>query len=315
LKSQRIPRATAAGLALAVLWLVPGARLLRAQIAPSGSGSPASALAEALQAACRQDADAFANLLTADNAAAFRNVPPPQRLALLKRFVLLEDPGKPLLSSDAQGHTVMRCEAAGVTSEVRFGTAQVHDNLAFIPVEVPQAGEGAQTGRFGLVREDGQWKLLSLGLLLLDVPALQREWAQVDLEGRESQAVQSLRKIADALERYREAYGRLPEALDQLGPAAAEGNSPEKAGFLNASLATGEDGGYRFRYSISPVSGDAPDDDRDKLAKFQLAATPIEYGKDGQKSFYLDSAGALHGADKHGTVATVTDPTIRDPQP
>lgn len=308
-------RTAAASFLIALLCLVPAAPLLSAQT-PS-AGDPAAALADALLAACRQDPALFATHLTAQSSAAYLALPPGQRIALLKRFVLLDDPGKPLLSTDGAGHDVMRCEAGGVLSEFRFGASEIHDNLAFILVSVPQAGEEEQSARFGLVREDGKWKLLSLGLLLLDVPSLARQWEQADLETRESQAVQSLRAIADALNTYLQAYGMLPEMLSQLSPPAADdhGKSPDKAGLLDASLAGGEDGGYRFRYNIVPKPGGAEDASENAHDGFQLAATPIEYGKDGQKSFYMDATGKLRGADKHGAVATRDDPVVAPATP
>jgi hypothetical protein len=278
---------------------------------------PAAALADALLAACRQDPAVFATHLTAQSSAAYLALPADQRVDLLKRFVLLDDPGKPLLATDENGHNVIRCEAGGVLSELRFGATEVHDNLAFIPVTVPQAGEQEQSARFGLVREDGKWKLLSLGLLLLDVPSLARDWVQQELESRESKAAQSLGKISDALNSYLQAFGSLPEMLSQLGPPSADdhGKSPEKAGLLDADLASGEYGGYRFRYNIAPQPGGADESSQTASDGFQLAATPIQYGKDGEKSFYLDATGKLRGGDKGGAVATADDPVIGATQP
>ena len=280
----------------------------------SSAGEPAAALADALLSACRQDVAQFAAHLTDRNSAAYMALPVAQRVALLKRFVLLDDPGKPLLSTDTQGHDVIRCEAGGVASELRLGEAEVQDNLAFIVVSVPQAGQiqpgqEGQTARFGLVRESGKWKLLSLGILLLDVPALAQQWEQQALEARDDQAARSLRKISEAVNSYLQAYGRLPETLTEMGPPAGEdhGKSPDRAGLLDPDLAAGEDGGFRFRYTIvaepagtleSPQSG------------YQLTATPVDYGKSGKKSFYLDSGATLRGADKRGASATLDDPVI-----
>ncbi len=301
-------------LLITLLCLAPIAPRLSAQSA--FANDPAAALADALLAACRQDATVFATHLTAQSSAAYLALPSAQRIDLLKRFVLLDDPGKPLLATDEKGHDVVRCEAGGVQSELRFGPTEVHDNLAFIPVTVPQADEEEQSARFGLIREDGKWKLLSLGLLLLDVPSLAHQWEQQELEARELKAAQSLRKISDALNSYLQAFGNLPDMLSQLGPPSAEdqGKSPDKAGLLDADLASGEDGGYRFRYNIQP-NAQANAGSQDPSDGFQLAATPIEYGKGGQRSFYLDSSGTLRGADKGGTVATADDPAINLPQP
>jgi hypothetical protein len=72
---------------------------------------------------------------------------------------------------------------------------------------------------------------------------------------------------------------------------------------VNEHLAAGSDAGYKFRYRIVPASNEAD-------ATFELAATPDDYGKTGQRSFFLDRAGKLHGADKGGTVAAPDDPLV-----
>lgn len=280
-----------------------------AQHSATLSAEPAVALAETLTAACRQDQAVFATHLTAENAKAFGELPASQRAAVLKRFVLLEDSGKPLLSSGPEGNTVLRCEAGGVISEIRFGASQVRENLAFIPVEVPQSGR-TQRVRFGLVREGGEWKLLSVGLLLVDIPAMAEQWKESDLEERETAITALLGKIAAALKSYQRAYGKLPESLEQLGPPPEGGVSPDQAGLLDAASASGESRGYRFRYTIVPATVEGDEAERNKAAGFTLAATPLQYEKEGRKSFYLDSSGTLRGADKHGAVATVNDPPL-----
>lgn len=302
-------RVGAAGLLLAVL-IGSTARITAAQRGAQAPAipEPAEALSETLTAACRQDQAAFANHLTSDNAQAYRALPEEQRVALLKRFVLLEDPGKALLSS-LNGHTVVRCEASGVVSEMRFGASQVRENLAFISVTVPE-GEDEQSVKFGLVREAGQWKVMSVGLVLLDIPALAREWSGSDLRQREQKAVAALRKIAEALKSYQTAYGKLPETLEELGPPPDGGFSPENAGLLDAESAKGVAAAYQVRYSIVPASGGEDESERNKAAGFTLAATPLEYGKNGRRSFLLDASGTLRGADKNGAVATSEDPRL-----
>lgn len=271
------------------------------------------ALQETLTAACRHDEAAFASHLTNDNAQAYHALTQDQRLALLKRLVLQEDPGKPLLST-LEGHTVVRCEAGGVTSEMRFGATELRENLAFIPVSVPEGGE-MQSVRFGLVRESSQWKLLSVGLLMLDLPALGRQWDDSELQRRERGAIAAMRKVASALKSYQAAYGNLPETLDELGPPAHDAASPEMAGLLDSDLAKGLTAGYQLRYSIVPATGDESESERNKGSGFSLAATPVVYGKDGRRSFFLDSSGALRAADKNGAVATADDPPVEPETP
>jgi hypothetical protein len=231
----------------------------------------------------------------------------------MKRFVLLEDAGRALLSTSTGGRPVIRCEAPGVSIEMRLGETRSRENLAFIPMEIPLPGEPARSITFGLVREGGNWKLLSVGLILLDISSMAQQWDHADLETREDNAIAALRKLASALETYRRAYGKLPETLESLGPPPTSGISPEAAGLVDAELSAGNKDGYAIRYRILPAGGNLPEEDANQAAKFELAATPVEYGKTSRRSFFLDSGGILHGADKQGSVATSADPRISSP--
>jgi len=292
--------------AIVVLWALSCAVNARAQ--EGRETDPAAALSAALSAACRASQAQFANYLTADNAAAFRELSVDQRTAFLERFSLSDEPGKLLISSDAQNHTVLRCVAPAGTAEFRFGDVRIRENLAFIPVNAVNS----QQTEFGLVRENGGWKLLTLGLVLLDIPQLSKQWAEADLTAREDAAIENLRGVADAIHTYRSAWGKLPESLVQLGPAPKDEISPELASLVNERLAAGNAGGYRFRYRIVPAEQEGEE-------SFELAAMPDSYGKTGRRSFLLDSSGKIHAADRHGAVATLEDtllpPSSDDSQP
>jgi len=158
-----------------------------------------------------------------------------------------------------------------------------------------------------LVREGGEWRLLSLGLLLLNIPQLSRQWAEDDLAAREESAISALRDLAAALESYRRAYGKLPESLAQLGPAPKGEISADQASLVDEHLAAGHDGAYQFRYRIVSRAGE-------DSAVFELVAIPDAYSKTGRRSFLLDTAGKLHAADKAGAVATADDPLIPSPE-
>jgi len=274
------------------------------------NANPETALSDALTAACRQDSPAFANSLTADNAAAFRALPGAQRTAMMKRFVLLEEPGRVLLSTSSNGQKIVRCESPSFTTEMRLGETRLRENLAFVPMEIPVTGEDARKITFGFVREAGNWKLLSVGLIMLDVPAMAKQWEQADLDASEDAAIADLRSVASALDTYRRAYGKFPDSLAMLGPAPPNGVSPEAAGLLDADLASGNKDGYSIRYTITPAAGGLLEEEANKAEKFALSSSPKEYGKMGRRSFYLDSTGILRGADKQGRIATPTDPRI-----
>ena len=292
--------------AAAALW-VPG---VRAQQQQQVGANPETALSDALSAACRQDSPAFANSLTADNATAFRALPRAQRTAMMKRFVLLEEPGRVLLYTSGNGQKIVRCESPSYTTEMRLGETKLRENLAYVPMEIPIAGDDPRKITFGLVREGGSWKLLSVGLILLDVPAMAKQWEQADLDASEDAAIADLRSVASALDSYRRAYGKLPDTLAVLGPAPPNGVSPEAASLLDANLANGDKDGYTIRYTISPAAGGLPEEEANKGETFSLASSPKDYGKTGRRSFFLDSSGVLRGADKQGGVATSTDTRI-----
>jgi type II secretory pathway pseudopilin PulG len=289
-------------IATALLLYAAASSMLPATARAQESGDvadPAAALADTLVAACRASEADFASHLTTANAAAFRKLPATQRTELMKRLSLSDDPGKPLLSADADKHIVLRCRAANNTVEYRFGTTRVEENLAFIPVAVVNS----QQADFGMVREGGSWRLLSLGLVLFDVPQLAKQWAAADLATQEDTAIADLRALGEAIQTYRRAFGKLPESLAELGPAPKDQISPEQAALVPADMAAGKHDGYIFRYRISP---DADGNDNN----FELAATPEAYPKPGKRSFFLDTAGKVHGDDKRGKVATVDDPLI-----
>ncbi len=293
---------TAAFLAVLLATLAMPATL-RAQ--DGKESDPAAALLSALTAACKQNDTQFAIYLTADSAAAFRSLPADQRATVQRRIANVDGPGKPLLSSSTDGHTILHCDSAGGASELRFGAARARENLAFIPVH---SGDGDPT-EFGLVRESGGWRLLSVGILLFDVPQLASRWAAQDAENHEMGVANALLDLTDAIDRYHEAYGMYPETLAQLGPAPKNEVSPDLANLITAEMASGAHEGYRYQYRvISDPDGNA--------SGYEVAATPEQYGKTGRRSFLIDSEKKLHGADKHGDIATSDDPeiTVKAPQ-
>jgi hypothetical protein len=233
---------------------------------------------------------------------------PQARVALMKRFVLLNEPGKATASANPAGRPIVHCQTPDVTTEMQIGGADLRDNVAFLPMELRNAtdttGSDARQITLGLVREDGDWKLLSLGLLLLDLPALEVEWDVAEMETTERNAIEALNKVAKAVEAYRNKYSRLPESLANLGPPLHGAANGEAAGLVDSDLANGMKNGYSIRYAILGASTlGAP-------AKYELAATPQQYGRTGRRSFFRDSNGVLHAADRRGAVGSEADPKL-----
>ena len=265
----------------------------------SSAGDVSTTLANALSAACRHDVSAFSTFLTATSAAAYRKLEPQQQVAFLTRIVQLQDNGVPLLSTSTEGRPILRCETKGLTGDFRFGVPRTDENLVYIPVQLVD-----RSVDFGLVRAASGWKLVSLGLVVLDVPQLTVMWQHEDLQAREDSAISALRSLAAAISSYQRAFERLPESLAELGPAPQDGISPSAAGLISAELATGRLEGYALRYRIVPPPNES------HPAEFELAATPSDYPKSAVRSFFIDSTGVLRAADKHGAPATVADPAL-----
>ena len=92
----------------------------------SENGEPSAALKAVLSAACSQDQTEFVRFLTARNKEAFSRMTPPARLAFMKRFVLLNEPGKPTVLANPAGRPILCCETPDVTTEMqKIGRAHV----------------------------------------------------------------------------------------------------------------------------------------------------------------------------------------------
>jgi hypothetical protein len=286
----------------------PGGSFAGAPVEAATTGGPSAALKAVLSAACSQNQTEFVRFLTARNREAFTRMTPQARVSLMKRFVLLNEPGKPTASANPAGRPILRCQTPDVTTEMQIGGAELRENIAFLPMELRDAtdttGASVRQITMGLVREDGDWKLLSLGLLLLDLPALEVEWDSAEIDSTEKNAIEVLKKVSLAVETYRNKYAHLPGSLANLGPPLHGAANGESAGLVDSDLANGMKNGYAIRYVIVGANTvGAP-------AKYELAATPLQYGRTGRRSFFRDSNGGLHAADRGGAVGSAADPKV-----
>jgi len=296
-----IKRLLRASIAVALAWAASVALPLNAvaQDTPAAPPTPTEALTNILGAACRLNEAQFSAYLSGDNPGAFRALSPEMRSKVIQRISLSDLPGKPLLVSGKAGLPALRCQGPASTVEYQIGIPRVHENLAFIPVTVIDSSDAD----FGLIHEASGWHLLSIGLVLFDIPQLAKQWTISDAAAREDAAVHDLRELAEAIKRYYRVFGAMPETLEVLGPAPKDQISAEQASLVDTAMASGKKDGYAFRYRILP---NAAGND----TAFELAATPQKYPDTGKRSFYMDSSGKVHGADNQGVVATFEDPLI-----
>jgi|SRR5215469_3315592 len=285
----------------------------RPQNLPSPSAAPApdapsAALSDLLASACAHDETQFEKFLTSRNRQSFSRLTPVARLELMKRFVLLDSAGKPSRSTNSAGRPTVRCTTPDGAAEIALGGADREDNLAILPIDIRDVSDPNGPGGdphhilMGLIRENSSWRILSVGMLFLDLPSLEVQWDQAGISGNEQAALSDLKTIVAAVETYRTTYARLPESLTKLGHGAKV--SADSAGLLDSELVAGQRNGYLFRMVIVGAS------DVGAPAQYELSATPAMYGRTGRLSFFRDSKGKIHAADHQGAVGHSLDPTV-----
>src|SRR5690349_1622427 len=133
----------------------------------AAQSGPGSALSNALAAACSQNQAEFTRFLTVRNKESFSRMTPAARVALMKRFVLLDEPGKSTISANPSGRANVRRQTAGRTVQKQVGRADLRHNRPVLPLEPQQTAGPTRPNRrqnkIGFVREESDWKLLSLG--------------------------------------------------------------------------------------------------------------------------------------------------------
>ena len=127
---------------------------------------------------------------------------------------------------------------------------------------------------------------LPKSLVMMAVAGISGEMNPPPMVQNERMAIGMMYQIAGAQNAYKEkpgggSYG----TLDQL----------VEMGLISKDML--ESSGYRFEIS---VSGD----------KFEVSAVPLEYGKTGTMSLFMDQTRVMRGGDRNGAAATVSDPQI-----
>jgi hypothetical protein len=123
-------------------------------------------------------------------------------------------------------------------------------------------------------------------LLMMVVAGISIKANESPIFTNESIAKNVLRTVAAAQATYRDTKGNgRYGSLDEL--IAAE--------LLRKDLMEK----YGYKIDLSVLSN-----------KFEVIATPVEYGKTGRRSFYMDESGILRGGDHAGGAATLSDKPI-----
>ena len=127
---------------------------------------------------------------------------------------------------------------------------------------------------------------LPKNLVLMAVAGISGEVNPPATVQKERMAIGAMYMIASAEQQYKAKGGSSYATLEQL---ISEKQVPKD--ML-------ENSGYRFELT---VTGD----------KFEISAAPVEYGKTGKMSYFIDNTFVLRGGDRNGASATASDPPIQ----
>jgi hypothetical protein len=120
-------------------------------------------------------------------------------------------------------------------------------------------------------------------LLMLMIAGISTEASESPLLANEAVAKSVLRTVASAEATYRATKGQ--GSFGSLDELISEG-------LVNKELM--QNYGYKIEVTLSSN-------------KFEVSAVPVEYGKTGKSSYFLDESSVLRSADHGGGPATISD--------
>ena len=129
--------------------------------------------------------------------------------------------------------------------------------------------------------QDGEWRIMQLGGgELRNIEDMLSE-LKPSSDHNDASAVGSLRTLNTALITYQATY---PDAgfaptIESLGGDGQP--SPQRAGLIDPTLASGMKSGYRFQYT------------RTSSSSYTITARPVEFGKTGTRNFFTDESGVI----------------------
>jgi hypothetical protein len=125
---------------------------------------------------------------------------------------------------------------------------------------------------------------LPKGFVSMLLAGLNSNESRATMMRNESTALMVLSNIQEAQSIYRNEKGRFA-TLEEL---------------VEAGLLTKEElDGFGYRFDIGAAGG-----------RYEALATPTEYKKTGQRSFYMDDTGMIRGGDHGGQPATSADKSL-----
>jgi prepilin-type N-terminal cleavage/methylation domain-containing protein len=139
--------------------------------------------------------------------------------------------------------------------------------------------------------------LIVIAIIVVLISAAAPRFSQYLMNAREVAAMGAIRTIHTAQTQYSSQFGRFAATLAELGPPTSGQEGPSAANLIQADLATGIKGGFKYVVEATPTG-------------YKVVATPVMFNRDGRRSFYSDQSMLLRenwGADP----ATLTSPAAQ----
>ena len=139
--------------------------------------------------------------------------------------------------------------------------------------------------------------LIVIAIIVVLISAAAPRFSQYLMNAREVAAMGAIRTIHTAETQYSSQFGHFAASLTELGPPTSGQEGPSAANLIQADLATGVKGGFKFVVELTSTG-------------YRVTATPTAFNNTGRRSFFSDQSMVLRenwGADP----ATVTSPAAQ----
>jgi type IV pilus assembly protein PilA len=123
--------------------------------------------------------------------------------------------------------------------------------------------------------------LIVIAIILIIITIAMPKLTNAKKFAQETAALRAIQTIHTAEVQYNSQYGRYAVSLTELGPPASGAASAASADLINNDLANGTKQGYKF--TLSGNNGG-----------YIVNANPVNYGTDGNKTFYSDQTMVIH---------------------
>jgi len=123
--------------------------------------------------------------------------------------------------------------------------------------------------------------LIVIAIILIIITIAMPKLTNAKKFAQETAALRAIQTIHTAEVQYNSQYGRYATSLTELGPPASGAASAASADLIQNDLASGTKQGYKF--TLTGNNGG-----------YVVNANPVNYGTDGNKTFYSDQSMVIH---------------------